>query len=52
MTDREKIKMGECVSLLTTEKCPVCVDRCEAFQYFRKLQEQLDKNNIKRSKQL
>ncbi|MGV3540696.1 MAG: hypothetical protein ACO1OQ_12860 [Rufibacter sp.] len=32
MTDNERIAKGECVSPLTTERCPVCVDRCEAFQ--------------------
>lgn len=30
MTDRERIALGECVSEYTVDRCPVCVDRCEA----------------------
>ncbi len=37
MTDRDKIALGECVSPLTAERCPVCVDTCEAFKNFCKL---------------
>lgn len=33
MTLREKIAMGECVSPYTTERCPVCVDTCEASRW-------------------
>ena len=29
-TPEEKIRRGECVSPLTTERCPYCVDACEA----------------------
>lgn len=50
MTDREKILMGECVSPLTAERCPVCVDTCEAFKNFCKVQKELNNNGIKRSK--
>lgn len=49
MTDRDKIALGECVSELTTDRCPVCVDRCEAFQNYCKLGEELNKHGIKRN---
>lgn len=50
MTDKEKIALGECISPLTAERCPVCVDSCEAFKNFAKLGKELNKNGIKRPK--
>lgn len=32
-TLRERIALGECVSSQGTERCPVCIDRCEAFLF-------------------
>lgn len=48
MTDKEKILLGECVSPLTVERCSFCIDSCEAFKYFSKVQSELNKNGIKR----
>lgn len=36
-TLRERIALGECVSPLTTERCPVCVDICEASRWKREV---------------
>lgn len=36
---RERIAMGECVSPMTTDRCPVCVDECEAAKFKRELTE-------------
>lgn len=33
MTDQEKISNGICVSPYTTEKCPYCVDTCDARHF-------------------
>ncbi|GAB2539987.1 hypothetical protein [Rufibacter soli] len=33
MDNTERIAMGECVSEFTTDRCPVCTDRCEAFRH-------------------
>ncbi|MUP44878.1 DUF551 domain-containing protein [Gramella sp. BOM4] len=48
MTDREKIMTGECVSPLTAERCPVCMDHCEASDYKQKINDLIDsgKNEI------
>jgi hypothetical protein len=32
MTPEEKIAMGECVSPLTVDHCPYCIDTCQAFR--------------------
>lgn len=29
----ERIAMGECVSPMTTDECPVCVDICKAAHF-------------------
>lgn len=39
---RELIAMGECVSPLTADRCPVCIDCCEAFQWKRNLSNDLN----------
>lgn len=49
MKEEDKIKLGQCVSPLTVDKCPICVDTCEASEYYSKLQKELNKNNIKRT---
>lgn len=38
---RERIAMGECVSPLTADRCPVCIDCCEAFHWKRNLKSDL-----------
>ena len=30
---KKSIALGKCVSPLTVEKCPYCVDTCEAFHW-------------------
>jgi len=38
-TLRERIAIGECVSPLTTDRCPVCVDSCEASHHKNEVNE-------------
>lgn len=42
ITDRDRILMGECVSPLTVERCPVCIDHCESSDYWRKIKQLKD----------
>jgi hypothetical protein len=49
MTDREKITMGECVSPMTADRCPVCIDKCEASVNNFKLLKVLRANVIDKS---
>ena len=37
MTNEEKIANGECVSPMTTERCPHCIDTCEAYQALKRI---------------
>ena len=54
ITDREKIAMGECVSPLTVERCPYCIDTCDAAHFARevkKLKSVSESNNPNQSKE-
>lgn len=43
---QERIAIGECVSPMTVDECPYCVDRCEAAHWRIKLKETLKNLNI------
>lgn len=47
LTPREKIAMGECQSPFTSEYCPYCIDRCDAFTWKHTVNSELNKNGIK-----
>lgn len=42
MEDGDKIKMGECVSPLTVDRCPHCTDTCNADIYKERYSDLLD----------
>ena len=39
LTLRERVALGECVSEFTTERCPVCIDRCQASEARQRIAE-------------
>ncbi len=43
--------MGECQSPETTDKCPYCVDSCDAWQYKMKYNSLLRENGVDEPKQ-
>ena len=43
----ERIALGECMSPLTTERCPYCVDSCRAFETKCRYRELLKDSGIK-----
>lgn len=47
----EIIAQGICVSPLTVERCPVCVDTCDAHHWKREISDTLSENKITRPKE-
>lgn len=48
---QEKIAQGICVSPLTVDRCPVCVDTCDAHHWKRHISDTLEDSKIDRPKQ-
>lgn len=51
MTNREKIANGECVSPLTVDRCPVCIDRCEASETRERIDGLLEGTGVEKPKE-
>lgn len=50
-TLRERIADGECVSPYTTERCPICIDCCEAFHHKVAIAEALENTGVSKAKE-
>lgn len=50
-SDREKITMGICVSPLTVDRCPYCVDTCMASEANRRHRDLLEGTGIDNPKE-
>lgn len=51
MTNREKIAKGECVSPLTVDRCPVCIDKCEASEAMQRINNLLEGTGVEKPKE-
>ncbi len=51
MTDREKITEGKCVSEMGVDRCPVCVDRCEAAHWRMEINRLLAEAQVSKPKE-
>lgn len=45
---QERIALGECVSERGVDRCPYCIDSCDAHHFKIALDDELDKNKIKK----
>lgn len=46
LTDKEKISMGICVSPQTVDRCPYCVDSCDAFHWRMRVDEIIKEQGV------
>lgn len=46
LSDEEKIALGICVSPLTVDRCPYCIDICEASHWKHEVNKLIEESGI------